>query len=93
MYMGEVAEIEAAWITGIGQKIFNLQPYSPQRPLDTEPVFQVSYYNEDGKLCMKKLNADVFCVKIEDICSKLGYPCKSRQENRDYLDTLVTVTD
>lgn len=92
-HMGEVAEIGAAWITGIGQKIFNLSPYSPQPPLNVGVVFQVSYYNEDGKLCMNKPNADVFCTKIEDVCTKLGYKCKQRQENKEYLEKLITITD
>ena len=92
-HMGEVAEIGAAWITGIGQKIFNLYPYSPQRPLDTEPTYQVSYYNDEGKLCMNRPNADVFCVKIEDICTKLGYGVQSHSDNKEYLSSLVTITD
>ena len=91
-HMGEVAEIGAAWITGIGQKIFNLFPYSPQQPLNVGVVFQVSSY-EDGKLCMDKPNADVFCAKIEDVCTKLGYQCKQRQENKAHLEKLVTITD
>ena len=92
-HMGEIAEIGAAWITGIGQKIFNLSPYTPQPPLNVDVVFQVSYYNEDGKLCMNKPNADVFCNKLEDVCNKLGYSFKSRQENKEYLEELVTITD
>ncbi len=92
-HLGEVAEIGAAWITGIGQKIFNIHPYIPERPLNIETVYQVSYYNEDGKLCMNNVNADVFCVKIEDICQKLDYHIKTRQENMDYLGSLVTITE
>lgn len=92
-HIGEVAEIGAAWITGIGQKVFNVHPYQPERPLNIETVYQVSYYNEDNKLCMNRVNADVFCVKIEDICQKLDYQMKSRQENMDYLGSLVTITE
>ena len=92
-HMGEVAEIGAAWITGIGQKIFNLSPYKPQPPLNVAPVYQVSYINDDGEISMNKLNADVFCVKIEDVCKKLGYTVKTREDNMEYLETLVTITD
>lgn len=92
-HMGEVAEIGAAWITGIGQKIFNLSPYSPQAPLNVGVVFQVSYYNEDGILCMNKPNADIFCNKIEEVCNNLGYSFKSRQENKEYFERLVTITN
>lgn len=91
-HLGSVAEIGAAWITGIGQKIFNVYPYMPQPPLDITKTWQVSYYSEEDKLCMNTQNADSFCVKIEDICQKLGYAVKDHQENKDHLSRLVTIT-
>lgn len=42
---------------------------------------------------MNKPNVDVFCNKIEEVCNKLGYSLKSRQENKEYLEKLVTITD
>lgn len=92
-HMGEVAEIGAAWITGIGQKIFNLSPYNPQPPLDVAKTFQVSYYNEEGKLCMNRQNADSFCIKLEEICRKLEYSCQTHEDNKELLNTLILVTD
>lgn len=92
-HMGAVAEIGAAWVTGIGQKIFNIHPHIPQPPLDVAKTWQVSYYNEDGKLCMNKVNADVFCKKIEDICQKLGYMIHTHEENKDHLEQMVTITN
>mgnify|MGYP000432867495 CR=1 FL=1 len=41
---------------------------------------------------MSKLSQDIFCSKIEYICDKLGYKKKSRQENKDHLETLVKIT-
>ncbi len=91
-HLGSVAEIGAAWITGIGQKIFNVFPYTPQAPLDVTKTWQVSYYNDDNMLCMNTQNADSFCIKIEDICQRLGYDVKSHQDNKEHLSQLVTIT-
>lgn len=92
-HMGEVAEIGAAWVTGIGQKIFNITPYKPQPPLDITKTYHVSYYNDEGKLCMNKPNADSFCIKLEEICKNLGYSCQTHEDNKEYLNALITITD
>lgn len=40
---------------------------------------------------MSKLSVDIFAQKIEYICDKLGYRKRTRQENKDHLETLVKV--
>lgn len=89
---GTVTEVGANWVTQGSHKIFNISPFRPEHPLDDESVWQSSSRDEVKKeLQMDELNADIFCVKIEEICRELGYVCKSREENMNYLKTLVTV--
>ncbi|CBK64838.1 hypothetical protein AL1_26560 [Alistipes shahii WAL 8301] len=40
---------------------------------------------------MTKLNADIFCQKIEATCDKLGYAKKSRKENMDHLKERIVI--
>ncbi len=89
---GTLTEVGANWITQGAHKIFNITPFRPQHPLDDESVWQTSSRDEkNNELQMDELNADIFCVKIEEICRELGYICKSRSENMNHLKTLVTV--
>lgn len=88
---GAITEVGASWITQIDNKIFNIIPGRPEHPLDDEAEWHST--NRDGapdyELWMTKLDADIFCVKIENMCDKLGYTKKSRAENKIYLETLV----
>ncbi|MBR6183182.1 MAG: ATP-binding protein [Bacteroidales bacterium] len=89
---GALVEVGAAWITSIDNKIFNIPPGSPQEPLDNRSVWQTTNRDErTGELSMDKVNLDVFCVKIEDVCKHLGYPHKERETNRDFLRGLVAI--
>lgn len=88
---GALIEVGAAWITQIEHKIFNIAGFRPEHPLDDEQQWHTSLRDENGELYMTKLGVDLFAQKIEYICDKLGYKKKLRQENRDYLQTLVKV--
>ncbi len=88
---GALIEIGAAWITQIEHKIFNIYDFRPEHPLDDEQQWHTSRRNMDGELCMSTLSVDIFAQKIEYICDKLGYRKRTRQENKDYLETLVKV--
>lgn len=44
-----------------------------------------------GELWMIRLNADIFCQKIEAVCDALGYKKKTRLQNIAHLGTLVSV--
>lgn len=88
---GALIEIGAAWITQIEHKIFNIYDFRPEHPLDDEQQWHTSFRNEEGELCMSKLNVDIFAQKIEYICDKLGYRKRTRQENKIRLSTLVKV--
>ncbi len=88
---GALAEVGAAWITQIGNKIFNVYDFRPEHPLDDEQQWHTSSRDSNGDLYMSRLGADIFCQKIECICDELGYRKRSRQENKYHLETLVRV--
>lgn len=89
---GALIEVGAAWITSIDSKIFNIPPCKPGHPLNDEVTWHTTERDSTtGSLSMDKVNADVFCQKIEDICQKLGYNQKNRYENKSMLFSLVAV--
>lgn len=92
---GAVTEVGASWITKVDHKIFNIHPFRPEHPLEDEHQWQTTNREEPtkGDLWMNKLSADIFCQKIEAVCDELGYKKRSRQDNRDHLDTLVEIRD
>ncbi len=90
---GAITEVGAAWITKIDHKIFNVPPFRPEHPLDVEMQWQNTYRTEPtkGDLWMTRLNADIFCQKLESVCDALVYKKKTRVQNMDYLGTLVSI--
>lgn len=90
---GAITEVGAAWITQIGHKIFNIHPFRPEHPLDDESLWQTTQRETSGDLWMLRLNADIFCRKIEAVCDKLGYPKNNRSENMRFLGSLVTIKE
>ncbi len=89
---GAVVEVGANWITQYEYKIFNLDGYKPQHPLDDNLQWHQSYHDEVNKdLCMDSVNADIFYTKLNDLLTKMGYPTKSHDENIEKLKTLVKV--
>ena len=89
---GALTEVGAAWITQIDNKIFNIRGFRPEHPLNDELQWQTTCRNENNELYMDKLNADVFCTKIESVCEKLGCQKNERNENMEHLQTLVRIT-
>ena len=90
---GAITEVGAAWITQIDHKIFNIHPFRPEHPLNDEAVWQTTNWDNppNGDLWMRRLNADIFCQKIEAVCDTLGYKKRSRQQNMTHLGTLISV--
>lgn len=89
---GAMVEIGASWITQIDNKIFNIPPFRPSHPLDDEHLWHTTNRDAETKaLSMTKVNADIFCVKIESVCDALGYAKKSRDENKVMLASLVAI--
>lgn len=88
---GAMTEIGASWITQVDNRIFNIPPFRPQHPLNDEALWHSTERNENDELCMTKLNADIFCQKIEATCDKLGYAKKSRKENMDHLKERIVI--
>lgn len=90
---GAITEVGASWITKVDHKIFNIHPFRPEHPLNDELQWQSTNREEPtkGDLWMIKLNADIFCQKIEAVCDALGYRKKTRAKNMDHLGTLVSI--
>jgi hypothetical protein len=90
---GAITEVGASWITQVDHKIFNIHPFRPEHPLNDEMQWQSTNREQpkNGELWMSRLNADVFCQKIEAVCDTLGYKKKLRAENTAYLGTLVPI--
>lgn len=90
---GAITEVGASWITQIDHKIFNIQPFRPEHPLNDEAQWQCTNRERptEGDLWMDSVNADIFCLKIEAVCDLLGYEKKSRADNIAHLDTLVSI--
>jgi hypothetical protein len=92
---GGITEIGASWITQIDHKIFNIYPFRPEHPLNDEAQWQNTNREEptEGDLRMNRLNADIFCQKIEAVCDALDYSNRARVVNMQHLETLVSVMD
>lgn len=91
---GAMVEIGASWITQIDNKIFNIPPFRPSHPLDDEHLWHSTNRDEETKeLSMNKVNADIFCLKIEKVCTDLGYPKKTRDENKTMLASIVAIEE
>jgi len=89
---GAISEVGASWITQVDHKIFNIRPFHPEHPLDNAAQWQSTNRDDaSGELWMDPLNADILCQKIEAVCDTLGYWKRSRDENKAYLETLVSV--
>ena len=90
---GAVTEVGAGWITQVDHKIFNVPPFRPEHPLNDQMQWHSTNRSEPtkGELWMSHLAADIFCQKIEAVCDALGYPKKSRPDNKTYLQTLVAL--
>lgn len=86
---GTVTEVGAGWITRTDHKVFNINGYTPAKPLNTGVVWHTSVRTKDG-LFMTGVECDKFALKVEDICDRLGYKKRARKENinkiKDYID-------
>jgi hypothetical protein len=88
---GAITEVGATWITKFDHKIFNIRPFRPEHPLDDEVQWQSTNREATGELWMDKVNADIFCVKIESVCDALGYSKRTRSENVAHLQKLIQI--
>lgn len=88
---GTMAEIGAAWITKSDHSIINISGFTPQKPLDDSVTWQTTIMDEDGNISMTKLNADLFCAKVEYVSTKLGYIPKDRKTNMLRLSTTISI--
>ncbi len=88
---GAMVEIGASWITRVDHKIFNINSFRPEHPLNDEAMWNTIRRAEDGRLSMTNLNCDDFCSKIEQVCDVIGYTHQNRDDNKAKLKTLIVV--
>lgn len=88
---GAMVEIGASWITRVDHKIFNINSFRPEHPLNDEAMWNTICRDGDGRLTMTKLNCDDFCSKIEQVCDVVGYPYKTREANKAHLSSLIII--
>lgn len=88
---GAMVEIGASWITRVDHKIFNINGFRPEHPLNDEAMWNTIRRSEDGRLSITKLNCDDFCSKIEQVCEVIGYSHNTRNDNKAKLSTLIIV--
>lgn len=90
---GCVLEAGAGWITKSEYTIFNINNdgYEPQAPLNDGREWQNSIQNID-KIYMSERDINVFVNKIITICNKLGYKCKSFEDNVKELKAKIELS-
>lgn len=88
---GAMVEIGASWITQVDNKIFNINNFRPEHPLNDEAMWNTINKSEDGRLTITKINCDDFCSKIEHVCDKVGYAHNARDINKKHLASLIVV--
>ena len=69
----------------------NVEGFRPEKPLNDSVTWQTSKIDEEDNILMDKINADLFCLKIEDVCKKLGYTPKDRKTNISHLECMVKI--
>ncbi|MBD3388735.1 MAG: ATP-binding protein [Candidatus Altiarchaeales archaeon] len=90
-----VTEVGAGWITKIDHKIFNIPGdvgHQPQQPLNINQTWHNSEIIK-GEVAMNETEFDKFIVKIRDVCEKIGYTPKSKEDNEKELKRYVEVID
>lgn len=88
---GAMVEIGASWITRVDHKIFNINSFRPEHPLNDEAMWNTIRRDGDGRLTMTELNCDDFCSKIEQVCDVVGYQHKTRKDNKAQLSSLIII--
>lgn len=85
-----VCEVGAAWITKSTHKIFTVNGYRPEQPLDIGPIYLNFNIDEEG-IHLSKVNADTLRVKIKDICDQLGAKPRSDNEIMAFIRSRVII--
>ncbi len=88
---GAVVEVGAAWITKKTHTIFNNGDYKPREPLNISPTWNLSTRRDDGRIEFDAINADDFCVRLEDVCNTIYKNHRPREENKAKLAELASV--
>ena len=87
---GAVTEVGAAWISGSEHSIFNVPPFAPQKPLDSDSPW-VNCSRNDGVLTLNSAGLDTFAARIETIARRMKRQSKSRDQNKKELERYFAV--
>ncbi|HGS4861870.1 TPA: ATP-binding protein [Vibrio cholerae] len=85
-----VSEVGAGWITKNQHDIFNINKFTPKRPLDVNtPWANMSY--EENAIRLTTLEADVIADKLIYACEQLSYKPQSKDNILKEIRRRVTV--
>ena len=87
---GAVIEAGAGWLIKLDHKVFTIDDYKPQKPLDVDCIWHTTVRKGES-LVMNDVEIDRFAVKIEDICDKFGHKKRTREENIKKLKAYVDI--
>lgn len=85
-----VCEIGAAWVTKSEHKIFTVNGFRPEQPLNIDPQYLNFKIDEEG-IHLNKVNSDVFKVKIKDVCHQLGVRPRSDEEIMAFINSRIVI--
>lgn len=88
---GALCEVGAGWITRSDHKVFNIDKFVPQMPLDVAAEWHSSYRNDEDELVVTRRNCDSLAVKVIGICEMLGFEPKSKEDNMEQIEKLLHV--
>lgn len=89
---GALSEVGAGWVTKSDHCIFTLNDFEPISPLNVGKQYQTMIKFKD-EFYSDKINSDLFCIRIEEICRRFGYKVKSRSENKHELYEYINEVD
>ena len=87
---GAVAEVGAAWISGSEHSIFNVPPFAPKKPLDSDSPW-VNCSRNGEVLTLNSAGLDTFAARIETIARRMKQQSRSRDQNKKELKRYFTV--
>jgi|GEM_PF-5129228 len=75
---GAIVEVGANWITQMNHKVFNIDDFRPEHPLDDETQWHQSTRTEDG-IGTSKVSMDIFLQKNRDNMSRFRVSCEQER--------------
>ncbi|HHX8337606.1 ATP-binding protein [Vibrio alginolyticus] len=78
---GVLSEVGAGWITKSEHDIFNINGFTPTKPLNTNETWANIEFDEQEKIIkLDKINLNVVVNKLIDICNELDYKSATKED-------------